>query len=522
MGNKNTSPHLTKTLSINGHENHRFIQQHNVTNSDDTDNSFETSSYQSSNGKKYGPSPRFRRRRDNRHTHSDKKGKKPQPASSYLNVSLQSIGGRTVSLFSRSFNFLQQSASSSPICHSQNNRYDISLANDNHCDDNIGVHSGVYRNQSRRKYQTSSLRNPYRRSSTNFPVRGHEAMFLPEFSIKGKVTEADFEVIDIIARGAFGNVIKVSSIHDKQIYAMKIMSKSQIVKDHAVQQVKDEVTIAQSCLSHPFIVHTHHYWQSRRYLYIITDYVENGELLALWLRIRRFPELIVKIYIAQVAMVLDYLHNKGIIYRDVKMENILLDEHGNIKIIDFGLSKWLASGQRTTTICGTLQYIAPEVLSVRPYDHRVDWWSLGILMYVCLFGEYPVSAAKDHISMANKVLNHKFHLPLNGLENKTDIKELLYNLLEKNPKNRLCSLDSLRQTSFMSNISFDRIYSKVYSPITILMNTKIEWHNELKLHYYSREKVKINGNKNLHHSSSSSSCQQQNHYENLNDNFFPE
>ena len=117
----------------------------------------------------------------------------------------------------------------------------------------------------------------------------------------------------------------------------------------------DEVTIAQACVSHPFIVHTHYYWQSRRYLYIITDYVENGELLSLWLRIRRFPEMIVKIYIAQVAMVLDYLHHKGIIYRDVKMENILLDEHGNIKIIDFGLSKWLGLGQRTTTICGTLQ-----------------------------------------------------------------------------------------------------------------------------------------------------------------------
>ncbi len=177
-------------------------------------------------------------------------------------------------------------------------------------------------------------------------------------------------------------MIKVSSINDKQIYAMKIMSKSQIVKDNAVQQVKgkfynkkkqfsikfliflDEVTIAQSCLSHPFIVHTHYYWQSRRYLYIITDYVENGELLSLWLRIRRFPEIIVKIYIAQVAMVLDYLHNKGIIYRDVKMENILLDENGNIKIIDFGLSKWLPLGQRTTTICGTLQCKQKRKLSI--------------------------------------------------------------------------------------------------------------------------------------------------------------
>jgi hypothetical protein len=188
MGNKNTSPHLTK---INGHDINRFT--HNSSNNDDTDNSCETSSYQSSNGKKYGPSPRFRRRQN-------KQGKKSQvccqtidfylhnkenflfqPASSYLNVSLQSIGDQTINLFSRSFNFLQSSSSSSPLSQTQNNYQQSS-------------NSGVYRNQSRRKYQTSSLRNPYRRSSTNFPVRGHEAMFLPEFSIKGRITEADFEV----------------------------------------------------------------------------------------------------------------------------------------------------------------------------------------------------------------------------------------------------------------------------------------------------------------------------------------
>ena len=115
-----------------------------------------------------------------------------QAVSSYLNVSLQSIGDRTISLFSRSFNFLQPSSSSSP----DNLRHDLPLKKEKFDSDDYTVssHSGVYRNQSRRKYQTSSLRNPYRRSSTNFPVRGHEAVFLPEFSIKGKITEADFEV----------------------------------------------------------------------------------------------------------------------------------------------------------------------------------------------------------------------------------------------------------------------------------------------------------------------------------------
>lgn len=128
--------------------------------------------------------------------------------------------------------------------------------------------------------------------------------------------------------------------------------------------------------------------------------------------------------------------------------------------------------------------IAPEVLSVRPYDHRVDWWSLGILMYACLFGEYPVSATKDHVSMATKVLNHTFHLPSTILENKLQVKELLYHLLEKNPNQRLCSLDELRRSSFMSKLDFNHIYGKTYSPIAILMNMKSQWHDELGLHYH--------------------------------------
>jgi hypothetical protein len=132
-------------------------------------------------------------------------------------------------------------------------------------------------------------------------------------------------------------------------------------------------------------------------------------------------------------------------------------------------------------------------------------------MYACLFGEYPVSATKDHISMANKVLNHKFNFPLNGLENKTDVKELLYNLLEKNPNQRLCSLDEFRQTSFMCKIDFNRVYSKYYSPLSILMNIKSEWRNELESHYKHREKDKY---------SSLSSSRKKNFYQNIDNHLF--
>ncbi|CAF1651461.1 unnamed protein product [Adineta ricciae] len=104
-------------------------------------------------------------------------------------------------------------------------------------------------------------------------------------------------------------------------------------------------------------------------------------------------------------------------------------------------------------------------------------------MYACLFGEYPVSATKDHVTMANKVLNHTFNLPSIALENKIQVKELLLHLLEKDPNQRLCSLDELRQSSFMAKIDFNRVYTKSYSPLEILMYMKSEWRHELQTHY---------------------------------------
>lgn len=311
-----------------------------------------------------------------------------------------------------------------------------------------------FRYASRRKYKTQSLANPFRHADTNYPVYIHEALFMPEFSVKGQVTEADFEILDVISRGAFGHVIKVkkkSNEHtesEHQIFAMKIMWKSQVIRDRALQQVKDEVTIAINCVDNPLIVKTWHYWQSKRFLYIITDYVENGELLSLWLKVHHFPERLAILYAVEMSLVLDYLHKRGIIYRDIKMENILLDQRGHIQLIDFGLSKWLRLGERTGTICGTIQYMAPEILSVEPYDHSVDWWSLGILIYALLSGEYPLNAAKDHIQMNEKVSKHVFELDRSRGNYTEEACDLVRKLLRKNPQRRLKSLNEIRKEPF--------------------------------------------------------------------------
>jgi serine/threonine protein kinase len=229
---------------------------------------------------------------------------------------------------------------------------------------------------------------------------------------------------------------------------MKIMWKSQVIRDRALQQVKDEVTIAVSCVDNPLIVKTWFYWQSKRFLYIITDFIENGELLSLWLRVHHLPERVVATYAVEMALALDYLHKRGIIYRDIKMENILLDKRGHVQLIDFGLSKWLPMGERTCTICGTIQYMAPEILSVEPYDHSVDWWSLGILIYALLSGEYPLNAAKDHIQMNEKVSRHIFELDHANGSYSTESRDLVRRLLRKNPQRRMKSLVECKKEPF--------------------------------------------------------------------------
>lgn len=142
-------------------------------------------------------------------------------------------------------------------------------------------------------------------------------------------------------------------------------------------------------------------------------------------------------------------------------------------------------------------------------------------MYACLFGEYPVSATKDHVSMANKVLNHHFHLPSHPLENKSQVKELLFQLLEKDPNQRLCTLEEFRQIPFMSKVDFNRVYAKSYSPLEILMNLKNEWRDELQLHYNQHER-RINGQNSQSSSSSSSAAaiQQKNFYQNIDNRLF--
>lgn len=297
-------------------------------------------------------------------------------------------------------------------------------------------------------------------SDSQTPVPLAEALFLPEFPVRGDLDTQDFEVISVIAKGAYGNVLKVHREDEEQFYAVKVLDKNQIILENAVQQCKDEATIQSMLGHHPFIVKVLEFWQSRSHLYIVLTFVPYGDMFTLWSYHGHFPETLVKYQIAELAVVISYLHKSGVIYRDMKMENILFDFDGHTQITDFGLAKWLTYGEKTRTVCGTLQYMAPEVLSVVAYGHTADWWSLGVLMYTMLTGEYPVDGAANHFEMASLVSECEYLLPTYISEK---CQAVVSRLLIKCPNRRLTDLFSLQNLPFFKGIDFNALIEKQIS-----------------------------------------------------------
>ncbi|KAK4288067.1 hypothetical protein Pmani_038886 [Petrolisthes manimaculis] len=317
---------------------------------------------------------------------------------------------------------------------------------------------------SRKRWRQSTLENEYAHSKAVWPVAQTEALFLPEFPV-GIDEKPKLVFLGEVSRGAFGQVFHVKCANTNKEYAMKVLSKSQVCSLDAVGQVKQEVMIQHICSHHPFITPLVHYWQTRKLLLVMTEFVGYGELQQLWRSLGRLPENLVKIYLAQIALVLDFLHNAGVIYRDLKMENILLDAEGHIKIIDFGLAKWLSYGGRTRTICGTLQFMAPEVLRGEEYTHSVDWWSLGIIVYSLLTGQYPVSGYDDHITMGLAVARHDYRAPEGASRS---MQGAVMGLLHRDPHTRTHSLHQLQREELFRGYDFDMVREKLVLPRRLL------------------------------------------------------
>ena len=273
-----------------------------------------------------------------------------------------------------------------------------------------------------------------------------------------RVGVEDFDLLTVIGKGSFGKVLQVRKRDTGQIYAMKVLNKAQILERGEMEHTKSEKSILQK-LQSPFLVCLHFTFQTSDKLYFIMDYVNGGELFYHLQKERKFDAERVRFYCAEIVLGLAYLHSKGILYRDLKPENVLLTGAGHICMTDFGISKegLTAADDRTATFCGTPEYLAPEVLEGNGYGKPVDWWSFGTLMYEMLTG-LPPFYSQDVQVMYQKIMTAKLVIPETI---SSDAASLLRGLLERDPAKRLQDPEVIKAHPYFKSVDWKAMTRKV-------------------------------------------------------------
>jgi len=245
-----------------------------------------------------------------------------------------------------------------------------------------------------------------------------------------KIHMGDLQVVACLGLGAFGKVLLVR--HDDNTYALKCLQKSQIVGMGLQDHVRRERNLMMECMN-PFLVNLVTTFKDSQFLYMLMETVMGGELFT-YLQNKDSPlsESDACFYAACVIEAFSYLQDRDILYRDLKPENLLLDNDGYLKVADFGFAKKLHTG-KTYTMCGTPDYLAPELVQQTGHNKAVDWWALGVLIYEMVVG-FPPFYDDDQMLMFKNITNVKVHFPKNMSK---ECRALLKSLLQKNPTRRL-------------------------------------------------------------------------------------
>jgi len=234
----------------------------------------------------------------------------------------------------------------------------------------------------------------------------------------------DFDLRATVGTGTFGRVrvVKVKGSKDRTPLALKIMKKSEVIRLKQVEHIKAETGIL-SQIEHPFIVNLLATFQDESRLFLLLEFINGGELFSHLRNEGRLPDADAKFYAGEIVLAFAYLHSKNIIYRDLKPENLLIDSEGHIKITDFGFAKVVED--RTWTLCGTPEYLAPEIIQSKGHGRAVDWWALGILIFEMLAG-YPPFYDENPFGIYQKVLAGRIDCPKHfDVKAKDLIKKLL-------------------------------------------------------------------------------------------------
>uniref|UniRef100_A0A3P8Q9Q0 Protein kinase C n=1 Tax=Astatotilapia calliptera TaxID=8154 RepID=A0A3P8Q9Q0_ASTCA len=265
----------------------------------------------------------------------------------------------------------------------------------------------------------------------------------------------------VLGKGSFGKVLLAELKGQSLYFAVKVLKKDVVLMDDDVECTMVEKRVLSLAWNNPFLTHLYATFQSKEHLFFVMEYLNGGDLMFHIQDKGRFDLNRATFYAAEIIVGLQFLHSKGIIYRDLKLDNVMLDKDGHIKIADFGMCKENVFGDvKASTFCGTPDYIAPEILCGQKYTFSVDWWSFGVLVYEMLIGQSPFQG-DDEDELFESIRSDIPHYPRWISKESKSLLDLLF---ERDPTRRLGVVGDIRGHPFFKNINWTALERRQVEP----------------------------------------------------------